>query len=205
VSNYRRLADNPPSIIGNYIDTNLFCPKPSIDMKERIVFVGRLTSQKNLPTAILACSSVGIGLDLIGDGPDHSKLVELRDQIHADVRFIGKVPNQDLPELLAGYRYFILPSLWEGHPKALLEAMAVGLICICNGTVGITEFIEDGVTGFLSKGVNPADFADTIYRALSSNHTPVSSAARAFVCSTSSLEAICQKEREVYASLFSKE
>lgn len=190
-----------PFVLGNYIDIDRFSPRPDKSKSDRLIFVGRLSPQKNLGAAIPACAQARIGLDVIGDGPDKQALHALAHEVRADVRWLGVVPNERLPERLVGYRFFYLPSLWEGMPKALLEAMAAGLVCIGNDTTGINEVIEDGVTGYLSKGADQEALAAAIRRALSGDVDAVSAAARDFVSRNFSLSAIARQEREIFSVL----
>lgn len=91
---------------------------------------------------------------LIGDGELHDELIALAaaagmaDHIH----FLGL--RQDIPDLLAASDCFVLPSLWEGLPMALIEAMAAGLPVIATAVSGSQEVIVDGESGLL---IPPAD------------------------------------------------
>ena len=197
------LAGRAPVIVGNYIDTEAFRPRSGIVKIDRLLFVGRLSPEKNLNAAIAACADAGIGLDIVGDGPDKKMLEETASAKGADVSWIGVVPNGRLPELLCGYQYFILPSLWEGMPKALLEAMAAGLVCIGTDTTGINEVITDGVTGYLSSGPSALELTKAIRRAIEGDKERISSAATDLVVQTYSLTAIASKESEIFNSLLS--
>lgn len=190
-----------PTVIGNYIDVGRFLPQSDVSALERMIFVGRLSKQKNLEAGIAACASVGIGLDIVGNGPDREKLQKLAYELNADIRWLGVVPNDDLPRLLSSYRYFFIPSLWEGMPKALLEAMAAGLVCVGNNALGINEVIQDGVTGYLSTGPDVASLADALCRSMADNSAAVAIAARTFVCENFSLEAVTARERDIFISL----
>ena len=92
----------------------------------------------------------------VGDGELRDELVALaaergiRDHIH----FLGL--RQDVPELLAASDCFVLPSLWEGLPMALIEAMAAGLPVIATSVSGSREVVVDGESGLL---IPPADVA----------------------------------------------
>ncbi len=92
----------------------------------------------------------------VGDG-------ELRDELAAQaverglgdrIHFLGL--RQDVPDLLAAGDCFVLPSLWEGLPMALIEAMAAGLPVIATAVSGSSEVIVDGESGLL---IPPADVA----------------------------------------------
>ena len=85
----------------------------------------------------------------VGDGPFRGKVKELAahtwcgDSIH----FLGY--RKDVEHLLRGMDVFVLPSLSEGMPRVILEAMAAGCPCIASAVGGIPEIITDGQTGFL--------------------------------------------------------
>lgn len=195
-----RLGSQEPEIIGNYVDTERFSPRTPLQ-GNRIIYVGRLSSEKNLKSTIVASAKAGIGLDIVGQGAQEQELRKVAETCGADVRWLGMVANDNLPAVITGYRFFVLASLWEGMPKALLEAMAAGLVCIGHDTTGINELIQDGVTGYLSPSASPDDIAATIRRALVGDLEQVASAARQFVCSTYSLEAIATKEKKVFMTI----
>ncbi len=192
---------NPPYIVGNYVDMDCFSPAISLHDRSRMIFVGRITEQKNLFEAILAAHSTGIGLDIVGDGPDKESLQKLTLKLNANIRWLGVISNQKLPMLLRDYRYFFLPSLWEGMPKALIEAMALGMTCICTNTTGINELIKDGVTGYLSNGFKQEELAKVIRRATREDDNEIRVAARRFIVENYSLEAIVNREHEIFDSI----
>lgn len=198
-----RLGSRPPEIIGNFVDTERFVPGVPNE-GNRLVYVGRLSAEKNLKSTIAACAIAGVGLDIIGQGEQEQELRKTVETCDADVRWLGVVPNDALPGILYRYRYFVLASLWEGMPKALLEAMSAGLVCIGNDTTGINEVIEDGITGYLSPSASRDDIAETIRRALAGDSERVASAATRFVRSTFSLDAVVLQEHAVFATICSK-
>ncbi len=193
-------------IVGNYVDTQLFSPSFLVEgAANRVLYVGRLSPEKNLDNAIAACASVGIGLDIVGAGGELSRLKEIEAECRAHVRWLGVMPNNQLPDLFRNYRYFILPSLWEGLPKSLIEAMSAGLVCIGNNTTGINEIIEDGVNGYLSTYADAASLARTLLRALEGDNERISHAGRQFICSKFSIEAIAAKERAIFTKLIANQ
>ncbi len=195
------LEGRPPAVIGNFVDTAAFAPVASGDRRERAIFVGRLSPEKNLEMAIRACRQCNIGLNIIGKGTERQRLEGVAREIGADVAWLGVVDNDVLPEHLNRCRFFILPSLWEGMPKALLEAMACGLVCIGNNATGINEIIDDGVTGYLSAGPSAGELAEAIRRALDGDHEVVSAAARRYIDQQFSLAAIAGKEAGIFAEM----
>ena len=195
------LEGRPPAVIGNFVDTAAFAPMTSNDRRERAIFVGRISPEKNLEMAIRACRQCNIGLDVIGKGTERQRLEGVAREIGADVAWLGVVANDMLPEHLNQCQLFILPSLWEGMPKALLEAMACGLVCIGNNASGINEVIDDGVTGYLSAGPSAGELAEAIRRALDGDHEVVSAAARRYIDQQFSLAAIAGKEAGIFAEM----
>ncbi len=92
---------------------------------------------------------------LIGDGelrPDIER--QIAADLGASFRLLGMRP--DVPELLAAADLFVLPSLWEGLPMALIEAMAAGLPVVATDVSGTRGVMLDGETGLL---VPPGDAA----------------------------------------------
>ncbi|MDG1144210.1 MAG: glycosyltransferase family 4 protein [Burkholderiales bacterium] len=202
LNRYRRVS-RPPEIIGNFVDTERFVPGVP-HQGNRLIYVGRLSPEKNLRSTIAACTKAGVGLDILGQGEQEQELRKTAETLDADVRWLGVVANDALPAVLYRYRYFVLASLWEGMPKALLEAMSAGLVCIGNDTTGINEVINDGVTGYLSPSASQDDIAETIRRALAGDSERVAFAAMRFVRSTFSLDTVVAQEREVFTSICRK-
>ena len=196
----------PPMTIGNYVDTLLFSPFAyEVKVNDRVLYVGRLSPEKNLDNAIAACATVGLGLDIIGAGAELLRLKEIAVECGANVQWLGVVPNNQLPDLFRNYRYFILPSYWEGLPKALIEAMSAGLVCIGNDATGINEIIEDGVTGYLSPSPDATVLAETLRRALEGDYVRISCAGREFACNNFSLDAITAKEQAIFTHILTKQ
>ena len=88
---------------------------------------------------------------LVGDGPLRGKLEELvRDVgLKEQVRFLGSRDRGDIPKILAITDIFVLPSLWEGLPTAIIEAMAAGCPVVATAVAGTPEVVMDRETGFL--------------------------------------------------------
>lgn len=137
-------------VIPNYVETDRFAPtRHEPNQKLQIVFVGRLDKQKNLFEFVDAVSPLDVEVRLIGYGPQRAELERKAEGSKAAFRLVGNVPNAELPGLLNSCDIFVLPSLYEGHPKALLEAMACGLPVIGTRVAGTREVIQDGENGIL--------------------------------------------------------
>jgi len=144
-------------VIPNCVDTEVFRPDGGARRDpRRVCFVGRLQEEKNPAALVEAARGLDLELVLVGRGPLEGALREkaLRDGVR--VRFLGIVPNRELPAVLNGCGAFVLPSFYEGHPKALIEAMACGLPVIGADSPGIRELLRDRENGRLC-GTSAAD------------------------------------------------
>lgn len=140
------------SILSNWVDVDLFKPHPEVEKNgNRILFVGRLTPQKNLFMLIDAVTELNIGLDIIGKGELYDELVEYIKVKNADVRFLGVINNSDLPLYYNKYFIYILPSIYEGNPKTLIEAMSCQMAVIGADSPGINGIVKNDVNGLLPK------------------------------------------------------
>lgn len=141
----------PARLIGvypNWIDNELFAPREE-EKTSRLLCVGRLTVQKHLELLLKALEGTELGLDLVGDGELRTKLEAEADQRGVDVRFLGRLQNDQLPAIYNAHRIYVLCSRYEGNPKTLLEAMACGCAVIGTDVPGIREVIKNGHSGLL--------------------------------------------------------
>jgi glycosyltransferase involved in cell wall biosynthesis len=202
ISESYRLSEENVQVIPNYVDTRLFTPRESIEKySDRLVFVGRLNEEKNLFNLIEAVTQTGLTLDIYGEGDIRNELEAYVKKCDAKVNFMGVVPNNEMPAVLNRYRYYILPSLHEGMPKTLLEAMACGLVCIGTNVEGINNIIEDGVNGYLAKGTQVDALVEVIKRAARLPHNFITAEAVRQVQGSFSLETVVRREKEIIANL----
>lgn len=186
-------------VLYNYIDVSLFSPDVNaIKYANKIVYVGRLSSEKNLKNLILAISQTGLTLDVYGQGELCSELKSYAALKKAKVNFMGVVPNSELPKILNRYEYYILPSLYEGMPKTLLEAMACGLVCIGTNVSGINEVIIDGVNGRLAATIESHDLLEKIKEVKRSDNSEMVKQAGVYIKNNFSLTSIAQSERDIF-------
>ena len=103
---------------------------------------------------------------LVGDGPLLGPVAQelVARGLAGSVRMTGR--SDDVASLLAAADLFVLPSLFEGLPLAVLEAMAAGLPIVATGAPGTTEAIEPDHTGWLTPVGDPVSLARTIVAAL---------------------------------------
>ena len=184
-----------------YVDVSTFAAKTDYRFDEPLVAVGRLARPKNLENLLLGASLAGRDVVLIGSGELEQRLREVAAGLPIRVTFAGQVPNEQLAAMLRAHSVFILPSLYEGLPKVLIEAMASGLICIGSRIPGITDLIEDGANGYLIHGFEPEAIAATIRRAFAERDPEIGRRARATVEDAFSLERYAAREAGIYASI----
>lgn len=105
-----------------------------------------------------------IKLIIAGDGPERQFLEKLVFELDMQdqVRFLGFVNEREKLELLNLADVYVLPSLNEGLPFSLLEAMSCGCICIATSVGDITKVIEHEQNGFIISPRNYPDLSDTI-------------------------------------------
>jgi glycosyltransferase involved in cell wall biosynthesis len=107
-----------------------------------VLAVGRLAAQKDFGTLLEAASSwrdikPGPVLVIVGQGPLEAELKNQATALHLDARFLGQ--RGDVPALLAAAAVFVLPSVWEGQPLILQEALRAGVPVVATRVGGIPE------------------------------------------------------------------
>ena len=143
-------------LIANYVETDVFRPINLEKKKGTMCFIGRLTREKNLLALLEALKGLPYTLTMIGSGEQREDLEKFADESEINVNFLGNIPNHELPQILNQHQLFILPSLWEGMPKTLLEAMSCGLPVIGTNIDGSREVIEHGKNGILCDTDSPS-------------------------------------------------
>jgi glycosyltransferase involved in cell wall biosynthesis len=119
----------------------------------RILYVGRLTFQKNLEVLLEAIplSNVSIELTIVGDGESKETLQNLA--LRNDLRVVFIAPTNQLDQFYLAADLFCIPSRWEGFPNVVGEALAHGLPVVAfKGCAGMSDLVIDGVNGLLAEG-----------------------------------------------------
>jgi len=119
-------------------------------------YLGRVGEEKNIPLLLdaftRAADSAPVALLVIGDGParaDAEKAVNragLTDRVH----FAGLVPYAEVPDYLAACDGFVTASVTEVHPLVVVEAMAAGLPVVGVASPGVSDTVEEGLSGLLA-------------------------------------------------------
>lgn len=167
IANSRHTADRIRTVYGR--DAAVLLPPVPTDRftrtherSGRLLVLSRLLPYKRIEVAIAAAASAGLPLDVCGDGPDRPRLERLAGP---GVRFLGRVPDAEAHALLARCTALLVPGR-EDLGIAVVEAQASGRPPIVLGEGGATETVEDGVSGFVAPGRDPAAFAAAIRRSI---------------------------------------
>lgn len=141
-----------------------------------------------------------------GDGPQHSALLRAAAETGVDgsIRFLGV--RSDIPDLLTACDLFVLPSLTEGMPNALMEAMAAGLPVVATRAGGVETLIHQGETGLLVPTADSHALAEAILTLLNDQalRLHVRTAARALMETSYSRSLMCQRFESMLQRLYAR-
>jgi glycosyltransferase involved in cell wall biosynthesis len=208
----RVLVNREAVVVPNAVDTSTFQPaaKP-VQLAERyairpeelvLVFSGELRAKKGLRFLLEALRQVLVWqparLLIIGevrpkDRGEYTRTASIDPAVEPHITLTGHLTAaRDVAQHLLLGDVFLLPSLWDGMPNSLLEAMAAGVPVIASDAGGIPEVVHDGVSGFLVPRTHLHRLADRIEELLSlsgAHRAALTSAARQTVLAHHSLAA----------------
>src|SRR3989344_1794594 len=205
--------------IPNFVDFSLFMPSSAglkgkkraelgLGSSQLVTFSGRFIQRKGIDFLLQAWKNVvkvspKSKLLLLGDGP---MLQEMRNsasqlEIKDSVYFLGH--TQQILDFLQASDIFVLPSLQEGMPNSLLEAMACGLPVIATRIGGVMDIVKDGENGILIEPADPQGLADGILRLLNDSEFARKIACNAFqtIKNSYSIDSIAARYIELYRQL----
>jgi len=154
--------------VPNGVDESFFLPRGNTWLCSRILFVGSWLDRKGihyLRDAFVRLASQHADMRLTIAGcmvPEVDVRRWFPDPLQGRIDVRPEVPVADMPRIYAENDLFLFPSLAEGMPLSLLEAMASGMPVVTTDTCGMSDVIEDGYNGLLAK---PAD-ADALVQAV---------------------------------------
>jgi glycosyltransferase involved in cell wall biosynthesis len=192
------------SVIPNGIDTQLFQPHSNHD--GYMLWVGRFVEEKGLTFLVDAMERV-LGehpeayMVLVGDGPLKNEIVTKIQMkglaSHFDLR--KKCPQSEIARLMSGCEVFILPSLQEGFPKSLLEAMASGRPVIT--TSSLASIVKDAGITVTPRSVEELTQAMLTFLTDPAKRQEAGARGRSYVEANWSWEVVTQQINNVYQTI----
>ena len=165
------VAPNKATVIPNGVDTKFFRPTKMQRIPHSVLWTGRYVSEKGLPYLMEAARIVSNHFPdskfiLVGDGPERGDLAGLRDglKLGGSVLFEPEMNQRGILSLLNRCTMFALPSLSEGFPSSVLEAMSCERPVVVTGGIGMEEVV--GNAGLYVPPRNPAALAEAIEKLL---------------------------------------
>ena len=144
-------------IISNSSNFNpLRSVKDTLKSPARILFIGRLSKEKNVKSIIHAIKNLiekgyEIRLEIVGDGPEKEDLATLTNKlgISKNINFKGAVKKIKLKNIYSNSDIVVLPSFVEAFSGVLLEAMALGKPIVASDILGTRSIIKNNYNGLL--------------------------------------------------------
>lgn len=193
-------------VIPNYVPEAFFAENRGPGRgKPVILALGRFSGQKNLVALVRACQGLDATLRLIGQGDLKDDLAALAGELGVDVEMPGKIPHELLPGEIAAADVFAQVSLYEGHPKTLLEAMACGAAIVASDGPGVGGVVEHGRTALVC-GTDSASIHDGLKRLLQDPdlRSRLGREARRQARAEFALGVVAEKELRVYTDILER-
>ena len=175
INNHFPCLSNKVKVITNFVDTDKFKPSDeseplSLNGETRMVCVGRLMPQKNLPRFIEAVSKIVrdgyvLQVDWFGQDLKDAYSVEchkLVQDCHLEGVFVFHAPSLAIHKEYQKADVFCLPSLYEGFPNVLCEAMSCGKPVLCSRVCDNPTIVQESVNGLLFDPLSVEDMVTTI-------------------------------------------
>lgn len=148
-------------------------------------------------------SGLDTKLVIAGEGSLKEEVKKTGEEEGVSISFLGNVSQKAIPGLISKSKIFALPSLYEGNPKVLLEAMSCGAAIVATRAEGIDSVIEDGVDGLLSNLGDHKGMKDNIIRILNDENFAkrLGENARKKILENSSLDFVFNTEKKIYENI----
>lgn len=175
-------VNTPVTPLFNGVDTRHFCKKQCPELREKlnlsaedraVLFLGNMIQRKGVDTlleafAIVSRARKNVKLLIAGEGPELSNYINLSERlgIRNLVQFFDLVPRAEIPDFLSISSMLVLPSLGEGRPNVVLEAMACKTPVVASDIGGTKELIQHEKTGLMFEPKNAQKLSEQILRIL---------------------------------------
>ncbi|HEV8445871.1 MAG TPA: glycosyltransferase [Gemmatimonadaceae bacterium] len=189
------------------VATELFSPDGVASRGNRLLFVGRLNKQKGIELLLHVMTKLAdpsMGLDVVGDGEDRERLLQLAAGLGLDTRVTwhGAVPQDKLAAFYRRAVALVVPSIEEGLGLVAVEAQLCGTPVVAFASGGLTDVVQDDRTGILVPDVDAAALAAAITSLLSRDDRGASlgAAGRMHALATFAPESVARRYADVYKS-----
>lgn len=129
---------------------------PPPELARRILFMGRMSHQKNVPLAIatleaLQARGLPYRLTIAGDGEDARQVMRriARSEAADAIDWIGRVPHDRVPAMLAAHGILLVSSRYEASPTVVKEALKAMRPVVTTDVGDIADWLDEGITGFV--------------------------------------------------------
>ncbi len=193
-------------ILPNGVDPTRFHVDGGSQPGDYLLFVGRLVPYKGLEVLLQALARKDLSLPLLiaGEGPLREQLETLADDLNVDARFLGRVSDEELPDLYRNARVTLLPSVnrQEAFGITLVESMACGTPVVASKLPGVQDVARNG--GLLAPPGDPVLLSERIQEALHPDRLPRGDKLSQRIHGSFSWDAITKRLEGVYEDVLSK-
>jgi len=218
IETFGRRIESKLTVIANGIDTSRYTEDREVtadhDVNHRadsrtVVVVAGLNNQKGHEYLFHAIPIIlrkihDARFRLVGDGHLRSHLENLTETlgIKNSVEFMGF--RADVVDIIRSSDLFVLPSIFEGMPLSVIEAMACGKAVVATGVDGTADVMVDNITGYLVPPKDPEQLAQRIIKLLESDElrTQFGAAGRKRACELFSTDRMVKDYKKLYDELF---
>jgi glycosyltransferase involved in cell wall biosynthesis len=205
----KRLSLSPESVpvIPNGVDLAAFAgvhkaSRPSLQVPEdavAVACVGRIVASKGYDALLQALTQPDLSavhVLMVGEGPERPALERLAQELEVQTQVTWMGLRRDVPEILAAVDVFAMPSHWEGHSIALLEAMASGCALLVSDIPELTD--TAGAAALTVSPGSPTSIADGLRRLLQAGRRQELSEAARRLVQRFSIEAAARAYETLY-------
>lgn len=141
---------------------------PDPALAHRLVLLGRISHQKNVPLAVatleeLAARGLDFTLTIVGEGEDSPDLIRriARSPARERLTWVGRVPHDEVPRVLAEHGILLLTSRYEASPTVVKEAIKAMRPVVATDVGDVGDWLDEGLSGFL-RDPDPKALADAV-------------------------------------------
>jgi glycosyltransferase involved in cell wall biosynthesis len=162
-----------------YVEDIFFKKNKKLDNREYLVgYVGHFSAIKGVldfaqSLALLQKGGISINALFVGDGDLRDEVEKVVHDHNIHATFVGWIEKEKISAYLNNIKLLVLPSLREGLPNTVLEAMACSTPVLATSVGGVPDVIKDGETGFILEDNSPECIAKNVMRALNDSNLDI--------------------------------